>query len=1206
MLPHVGVSKQLKMDDGTRANMDAILFMAGDKRANEHNRRARELSMARPLLDDEQLYQYARRWVIALLQKITYYEYLPALVGTPLPKYRGYNPMLDPSIDLFFLAAAFRYGHSAINKLIMRYDENGMQIPNGHILLRDGFFNPKFVLDDGIDSILRGLVSQKESKVDTKVVEDLRLFLPNRPFDLAAVNMQRGRDLGIPSYNDMRSAFGLDRAVRWSDISPDPVVQESLRAAYGNNLDNLDPWLGGLAEEHVSGSTLGELFQASVMEQFTRLRDADRFWFELSGVLPEEELTEIRSMTLSKLITLNTDIKQYPNSAFSMSEFFFEVGGAGVDLDSSNNNKSSDASVRSPIRRVALTDKYRMSWKVQGEEITFTLEVNFTGWFAVGFGGTGMNKVDIIAVRAPDGSDSMIVDDMWSESYNPASDTELGGSNNIRNVKDVTSSTSSQFAIEFTRLAKGQASDTRDVDIFVGASPPATRVIYAFSENTKKIGYHGTSNRGSVMVKFVDTEASSSIGDVQTGNSASEAEPDVWAMFTHLYFRIHGLLMFTTIGVLIPFGIFAVKYSSILQNYLIWHEWAMGLAGTELVFMLRNCITNALTLENRGWLPFPHVRLGLSAAVMMSFGRWYGVNDYVKNYGGYPILVDLYVSYFGTLLFIAFCYMYISQKMQSMYGAALDEIIYTWFKSFRPESESVEDSMIFDTAAIKPTALSAKRQESKRSLVHDSAWKLAGPEVAQLHVRDGTHYMAWEEFMQMISSGCQWTVISDVVFDLGSIIKWHPGGQKSIRMAIGRDATTIFEGREKVNPNNSGRGIQHRHSRLAHYKLQQHIVARILPGTNPHSIHAETSMGHDEEKGMAPMSQLKSTAPIEREQPAPPHRFSQHPSIKSSVPNPTTIMSRDSFPSKQEKQVSNVGSLPSQISLNEVTSERAPSRISQTHEAPSSISQKQGFVESTPKNAISGVAAAIDENPLPRRASLRKGNSDAMMVETPPGPNTKAANIKSGNSTPRRASIFSFKSKSKTEISPSTSNNQIQRRQSSIAGPETGSAHRKSTVNRPSVASLRKKSSLIDMKEGANRGSMSAFNNSNRFPSVPAMLSEIDLPPNFHELVLAEKQTFVHGSNDPDSSDGPVRLFRFRRSPNFPMFADVGKAVAIKLTLPDNEEIQRQYTPIRYENSEYLDLIIKAHRYRSKSHPSMHKGSSTIPTILMAAGMNCI
>lgn len=65
------------------------------------------------------------------------------------------------------------------------------------------------------------------------------------------------------------------------DINPQffqkhPDLAKKLLDAYGS-VDNIDLYIGGMLE---SKDGPGELFTAIMMDQFTRLRDADRFWFE--------------------------------------------------------------------------------------------------------------------------------------------------------------------------------------------------------------------------------------------------------------------------------------------------------------------------------------------------------------------------------------------------------------------------------------------------------------------------------------------------------------------------------------------------------------------------------------------------------------------------------------------------------------------------------------------------------------------------------------------------------------------------------------------------------------------------------------------------------------------------------------------------------------------------------------------------------------
>jgi dual oxidase len=51
-----------------------------------------------------------------------------------------------------------------------------------------------------------------------------------------------------------------------------------LEELYDGDINNIDVWVGGLLETRKSGP--GELFRTIIEDQFRRIRDGDRFWFE--------------------------------------------------------------------------------------------------------------------------------------------------------------------------------------------------------------------------------------------------------------------------------------------------------------------------------------------------------------------------------------------------------------------------------------------------------------------------------------------------------------------------------------------------------------------------------------------------------------------------------------------------------------------------------------------------------------------------------------------------------------------------------------------------------------------------------------------------------------------------------------------------------------------------------------------------------------
>ena len=307
------------------------LYVAGDTRANEvigltamhtlfvreHNRLAGELEQQHAGWDDERIYQEARRIVGAQMQAITYNEFLPALLGEgALSDYTGYSDSTDATLSTEFSTAAYRLGHTMLNGSYLMLNEDRSEHAYGHVELRDGFFSPVDAMEQaGLDPILRGLAFQQANEIDTQVVDDVRNFLFGPPgaggVDLLSLNIQRGRDHGIPDFNTLRQAFGLDAVMDFADLTSDPMLAAALAGVY-SDVSEIDPWVGLMAEDHLAGASVGETLRAILLDQFERMRDGDRFWYEgdaeLAGLVGET--------TLADIILRNTDIEWLQGNVF--------------------------------------------------------------------------------------------------------------------------------------------------------------------------------------------------------------------------------------------------------------------------------------------------------------------------------------------------------------------------------------------------------------------------------------------------------------------------------------------------------------------------------------------------------------------------------------------------------------------------------------------------------------------------------------------------------------------------------------------------------------------------------------------------------------------------------------------------------------------------------------------------------------------------
>ena len=318
-------------------------FAAGDVRAGEnpaltalqtlfvreHNFQVDRLQAAHPELSGDELYETARAIVGAEIAHITYAEFLPHLLGPGAPAaYAGHDPAVDPRLSVEFAGAAYRWGHSTVSAETERKDEAG-EVTGPELELRDAFFLPpaEFAEGGGADGFLRHLGSDLAQAMDARIVEDLRNFLFDPPvgLDLAAINIQRGRDLGLGTLNETRAALGLEPYAEFDQITGDAATVDALRAAFGT-VDQVDLWTGGLSEDLAPGAFVGTTFAPIIAGQFERLRDGDRLWYQNQG-FDAETLAGIERTRLSDIILRNTDTAHIQDDVF----VFFERRGSEAE-----------------------------------------------------------------------------------------------------------------------------------------------------------------------------------------------------------------------------------------------------------------------------------------------------------------------------------------------------------------------------------------------------------------------------------------------------------------------------------------------------------------------------------------------------------------------------------------------------------------------------------------------------------------------------------------------------------------------------------------------------------------------------------------------------------------------------------------------------------------------------------------------------------
>ncbi|KAL0129494.1 hypothetical protein PUN28_001634 [Cardiocondyla obscurior] len=293
-------------------------FAAGDSRANEnlhlttmhllwarqHNRIANELARVNPSWSDEKLYQETRRIVGAQLQHITYREFLPIILSDERmnehdlkPLKSGYKRQThglnelknNPTIANNFAAAAFRFAHTLLPGLMKMTDAE--KDTQSYIELHKMLFNPYSLYDaDGIRRSVISATTNVIQKYSTHVTSELTShlfedFMVNSSvpcgLDLVSLNIQRGRDHGLPGYTVWREHCGLGKIGSFSDLEGhlDPQALEQISMLY-NTVDDVDLYTGALAEIPESNSLIGPTFTCLILDQFMRLQKGDRFWYE--------------------------------------------------------------------------------------------------------------------------------------------------------------------------------------------------------------------------------------------------------------------------------------------------------------------------------------------------------------------------------------------------------------------------------------------------------------------------------------------------------------------------------------------------------------------------------------------------------------------------------------------------------------------------------------------------------------------------------------------------------------------------------------------------------------------------------------------------------------------------------------------------------------------------------------------------------------
>ncbi|XP_015600692.1 uncharacterized protein LOC107270313 isoform X1 [Cephus cinctus] len=318
-----------------RVNQNPHLVVLQTLLVREHNRLAEELSKLNRHWSDEQIFQEARKIVIAEYQHITYHEWLPVVLGKQYcKKHRlipiesimttDYNSRVNPAVINGFATAAFRFFHSMVDGNL---DLCPMDRSIAHSLrLSNHYFRPQIVeRSNNFDDLVRGFVTQPmmapDRFFDSELTEYLFRSRNEYGLDLEAIDIQRSRDHGLPGYNAYRKICKLRYAEDFDDLIGEIPREgiEKLRNIYAH-VDDIDLLVGGSMETPIAGGILGPTVRCLVGEQFYRSRVSDRYFYDNANFphsFTEEQYEEVKKVSLARLICdTSDDLKEIQYHAF--------------------------------------------------------------------------------------------------------------------------------------------------------------------------------------------------------------------------------------------------------------------------------------------------------------------------------------------------------------------------------------------------------------------------------------------------------------------------------------------------------------------------------------------------------------------------------------------------------------------------------------------------------------------------------------------------------------------------------------------------------------------------------------------------------------------------------------------------------------------------------------------------------------------------
>ncbi|CAG8465360.1 9912_t:CDS:10 [Acaulospora morrowiae] len=757
----------------------------------EHNRMCEILYKQHPEWSDDDLFQEARRWNIAYYQKVVTEEYLGIILGHPLPAYQSYDKNIKPGIDTFFATVAFRYGHSELSDNYQIQNE----IPEIVATVPFRQLNKTDLLTTfGVETVLRSMALQRQEEVDIFLASATKNVISSEPntYDLAAFDIIRSRERGIPFYNVVRQSFGIPKANSFSDISSNPLVQSNLARVY-SSVDQVEAWVGILSEDHLEGSNFGRTLSASFETQFSNVRDTDIFWWEnpkSPTPFNDADKAILRNTTFRDIIMRNINSSVYfPQNIWTVQP---QSKLSGDDSDYPN--------------KIEAWPQYIIFYRIGGissKTIDFKVMLQTSGgkgWFGMGFGpdDLGMQGADFY-IGIIDGQNITLKNYHADPNiYHPPIVDKDQDQTVV--VRKASLSNSGVATVEFTRSMDAARPGKKPI------VHGTMKLIMAYNPTSSQFSYHGN-NRILMYIDFYDNIISSAV--ITSMQLTTKA--------------IHGACMFFVWCILFPTSVFWVRYFKHRNDHLTIHRFAQLFGGALVSTVGVAAITTVqYTQSPHAWLSlfifscsFVQLTLGLIA-------KW-GQSAVVSVNKGYPRFVKRTHKFFGAILLLSAWYelfyirpMYISVSriFLAYWVIRTMSLAFCIYKFYLLQGIDIfcstydYDSTPYKAAYICWLVMIVSifafgefwwiRQGTLKKLICMDENESSIEKRSMIHTYiNHKEYLnlpeiTWDEFNERVQSGAYFVVCDNLVVNVRKWIGAHPGGSKILERVIGTDITRDF------------------------------------------------------------------------------------------------------------------------------------------------------------------------------------------------------------------------------------------------------------------------------------------------------------------------------------------------------------------------------------------------------------------------------